>query len=101
MPTVTNDPAQRSAGRTNVVVIVLDDVGFGMLGCYGSGIRTPNIDRLAMTGARFNSFHATAMCTPTRASLLTGRNHHSVGMGYISEFPSDLPGYNCRIPESA
>ena len=73
-------------GRPNVVVVLLDDVGFAQLGCYGSDIQTPNIDRLAHDGLRYNNFTVTALCSPTRASLLTGRNHHSVGMANIAEF---------------
>ncbi|GAA4991053.1 arylsulfatase [Yinghuangia aomiensis] len=89
------------AGAPNVVVIVLDDVGFAQLGCFGGGIDTPNIDALAMGGLRFNRFHVTAVCSPTRACLMTGRNHHAVGMGMISEMPLGFPGYNARIPKSA
>src|SRR5207253_8064800 len=63
----------------NMVVIVLDDLGFAHLGCYGSDLETPNIDRLAARGVRFTNFHTTAVCSPTRACLLTGRNHHRVG----------------------
>ncbi|MEQ8718574.1 MAG: arylsulfatase [Acidimicrobiales bacterium] len=75
----------------NVVVIVLDDVGFAQLGCYGSDISTPHIDGLAASGLRYTNFHVTPLCSPTRACILTGRNHHSVGMGMISGFPSGFP----------
>lgn len=78
----------------NVVLIVLDDLGFSQLGCYGSDISTPNIDKLAEDGAQYNNFHTTAMCSPTRASLLTGRNPHSTGVSFVSEFDSGFP--NCR-----
>ncbi|MEZ5253955.1 MAG: arylsulfatase [Microthrixaceae bacterium] len=88
-------------GAPNVVVIVLDDVGFGQLGCFGSDIDTPNIDALAGEGLRYNRFHVTALCSPTRAALLTGRNHHSVGMGFLSDVPIGFPGYDGRIPSSA
>lgn len=88
-------------GAPNVVVIVLDDLGFAQLGCFGSDIATPHIDRLAGEGLRYNNFHVTAMCSPTRACLLTGRNHHAVGMGYLSNFPMGFPGYTTRIPKSA
>ncbi|MFM8531137.1 MAG: arylsulfatase, partial [Ilumatobacteraceae bacterium] len=88
-------------GAPNVVVIVLDDVGFGQLGCYGSPIRTPNIDRLAATGVRFDRFHVTSICSSTRAALLTGRNHHAVGVGATQETSFALPGYSGRIPPSA
>jgi arylsulfatase A-like enzyme len=83
---------------------VLDDVGFGQLGCYGglgARVETPNIDRLAASGIRYNNFHTTALCSPTRACLLTGRNHHSVGMGSITECATGYPGYNGRIPHEA
>jgi arylsulfatase A-like enzyme len=87
--------------RPNVVVIVLDDVGFGQLGCFGSTIETPAIDRLANEGLRFNRFHVTAMCSPTRAAFFTGRNAHRVGMGFVADVPLDYPGYTGRIPRSA
>ena len=74
--------------RPNVVMIVLDDLGFAQLGCYGSDIRTPAIDRLARNGLRYNRFHVTGLCSPTRAALLTGRNHHSVGMGFLADIPT-------------
>ena len=82
-------------------MIVLDDTGFGHLGCYGSDIATPHIDGLAGRGVRYNRFHVTALCSPTRASLLTGRNHHAVGVGFLVDLPMAYPGYNCRIPPSA
>ena len=68
----------------NVLLVLLDDTGFGNLGCFGSTIETPNMDRLAENGLRYSNFHVTPLCSPTRASLLTGRNHHSVGMGAIA-----------------
>ena len=85
----------------NVLVIVLDDLGFAQLGCYGSDIHTPNLDRLAAGGLRFTNFHTTAICSPTRACLLTGRNHHRVGMGLVPDLPINFPGYTGRIPDSA
>jgi arylsulfatase len=88
-------------GAPNVVVIVLDDLGFGQLGCFGSDIATPHIDRLAAGGLRYSSFHVTSLCSPTRASLLTGRNHHAVGMGFLTDIPIGFPGYNGRIPLDA
>ncbi len=96
-PSVAKPPA----GAPNVVVIVLDDLGFGQLGCFGSDIDTPNIDRLAAGGLRYNRFHVTALCSPTRASLLTGRNHHAVGMGFLADIPLAFPGYTARIPKTA
>jgi arylsulfatase A-like enzyme len=89
------------AGAPNVVVIVLDDVGFAQLGCFGSAIATPNIDKLAAAGLRYNRFHVTSICSSTRAALLTGRNHHAVGMGMTMETPLGFPGYTGRIPKSA
>ena len=85
----------------NVVMIVLDDLGFAQLGCYGAEIATPNIDLLANDGLRYNSFHVTSLCGPTRASLMTGRNHHAVGMGIGPEVPMEFAGYTGRIPKSA
>jgi len=81
-----------AAGKPNVVVVLLDDLGFGSLGCFGSEIATPTINALASEGVRFTNFHATALCSPTRASLLTGRNHHAVGMGYLSHVDDGYPG---------
>jgi arylsulfatase len=75
----------------NIVLMLFDDTGFGHFGCYGSPIETPNIDRLANGGIRFTNFHTTALCSPTRACLLTGRNHHSVGMRTISNFDAGYP----------
>jgi arylsulfatase len=83
-------------------MMVLDDVGFSDFGCYGSEIATPNVDRLANAGLRYNNFHTTPLCAPTRACLLTGRNHHNVGMGFLSsDYPTDGPGYTGRIPKEA
>ena len=82
----TQQPPRQS--KPNVIFIVLDDVGFADLGCYGSEISTPNIDRLAAGGLRYNNFHTTALCSPSRAALLTGRNHHTVGMRAISNMIS-------------
>jgi arylsulfatase len=95
------EPLKAPEGSPNVIFIILDDVGFSQLGCYGSSIETPNMDRLAAGGLRYNNFHTTALCSPTRSCLLTGRNHHSVGMGMITEMASGYPGYNGRIPKSA
>lgn len=92
--------ARASAGAPNVVLIVLDDVGFAQLGCFGSDIDTPRFDRLAAEGLRYRSFHTTAMCSPTRACLLSGRNHHTCAMGGITDLCMGFPGYNGRIPKS-
>jgi len=89
------------SGAPNVVVIVLDDTGFAQLGSFGSDVATPAFDRLATGGLRYNRFHVTALCSPTRASLLTGRNHHAVGMGFLADIPLAFPGYTGRIPPSA
>lgn len=89
------------AGAPNVVLVVLDDLGFAQLGCFGSDIATPAIDGTAAAGIRCNRFHVTALCSPTRACLLTGRNHHAVGMGFLTDIPIGLPGYTARIPRSA
>lgn len=89
------------AGRTHVLLVLLDDVGFADFGCYGSEIATPNIDRLAETGLRYTGFHTTAMCSTTRASMHTGRNHHAVGMGCLSNFDSGFPGYRGKIAHDA
>ena len=94
-------PLPYRPGAPNVVMIVLDDLGFAQLGCYGSDIDTPNIDRLAARGLRFSGFHTTAICSPTRACLLTGRNHHRVGMGMLPDIPLPYPGYTGRFPRSA
>jgi arylsulfatase A-like enzyme len=93
-------PATKRArpGAPNVLFIVLDDTGFGQLGCYGSPIHTPNIDRLAMNGLRYSNMQTTALCSPTRSCLLTGRNHHSNNMACITEAATGFPGYNGIIP---
>ena len=87
-------------GAPNVLIVLLDDVGFAQLGCFGSDIDTPTFDRLAAGGLRFTNFHTTALCSPTRACVLTGRNHHSAGMGRIIELATGFPGYDARIPRS-
>ena len=99
----TSRPAKRpfQRGAPNVIVIVLDDIGFAQLGCYGSDIATPAIDGLAETGIRLTNFHTTAVCSPTRACLLTGRNHHRVGVGMLPDLPMNFPGYTARIPDEA
>ncbi|SFM35084.1 arylsulfatase [Shimia aestuarii] len=89
------------AGSPNILVVLFDDVGFSDFGCYGSSIRTPVIDRLASNGLRYTGFHTTAMCSTTRAAMLTGRNHHSVGMGCLANFDSGYPGYRGKISREA
>ncbi len=85
-------------GAPNVIVVVLDDVGFAQLGCYGSDIETPRIDALAADGLRLSNFHTTALCSPTRACLNTGRNHHRSGMGRVADLATGFPGYWGRPP---
>ena len=87
-------------GAPNVVVVLLDDVGYAQLGAYGSDIATPTFDRLASRGRRYANFHTTALCSPTRDCLLTGRNHHTVGMGSITETATSAPGYTSIRPKS-
>jgi arylsulfatase len=101
--TVPKQPDEPSApkGAPNIVIIVLDDVGFADLGCYGSEIATPCMDRLARNGVRYSNFHVTSMCSPTRACLLTGRNAHAVGMGIIAEWSSGYPGYQGQVAAQA
>lgn len=95
-------PADRTPrGAPNIVIVVLDDTGFSHLGCYGSTIATPNMDQLAHGGLRFSNFHTTALCSPTRACLLTGRNHHAVGMRAISNFDTGFPNMRGALPRSA
>jgi arylsulfatase len=86
-------------GAPNVVVVLLDDVGYAQFGCYGSDIRTPTFDRLAAGGRRYANYHTTALCSPTRACLLTGRNHHTNGMARVVELAAGFPGYNSHIPK--
>jgi arylsulfatase A-like enzyme len=85
------------AGAPNVVVILVDDVGFADVGCFGSEISTPNLDRLAVEGVRFANFHVNPMCSPTRASLLTGLNSHNVGVGHVSQDDPGFPGYSGEL----
>ena len=97
-------PPAPPADSPNVVFIVLDDVGYAQLGCYGGladRIRTPHLDALAAGGLRYRNFHTTALCGPTRAALLTGMNHHSVGMGTIASRATGFPGYHARIPRES
>ena len=91
-------PVRAGKGKPNVLFVVLDDTGFGNLGCYGSPIATPNFDALAANGLRFNNMHTTALCSPSRSCIVTGRNHHSNGMACITEFATGYPGYNGVIP---
>ncbi len=94
-------PVLPAAGSPNVLVILLDDTGFSHLSCFGSVVQTPNFDRLAAEGLRYTNFHTTALCSPTRACLLTGRNHHSVGMRALSNFDDGFENMRGRIAASA
>jgi len=95
------DPVLPGEGTPNIIVVLLDDTGFAHLGCYGGLIDTPNFDRLAERGLRYTNFHTTALCSPTRACLLTGRNHHSVGMRALANFDTGYPNMRGRIARSA
>jgi arylsulfatase len=88
-------------GAPNVLLIMTDDVGFGAPSTFGGVIPTPNLDRIAKMGLRYTNFHSTALCSPTRAALITGRNHHSVGFGVVSEQTTGFPGYNSIIPKTS
>jgi arylsulfatase len=92
------EPLRAKPGSPNVLFIVLDDTGFGQLGCYGSPINTPNLNRLAENGLLYNNMHTTALCSPSRSCILTGRNHHSNGMSCITEGAEGYPGSNGVIP---
>jgi arylsulfatase len=88
-------------GAPNILLILTDDVGFGASSVFGGPIQTPTFQRLADSGLRYNMFHTTALCSPTRAALITGRNHHSVASGVITEMATGYPGYNSLVPKSA
>jgi arylsulfatase A-like enzyme len=89
------------AGAPNIMIILLDDVGFGQLGCNGGLIATPNLDKIAANGLNYTNFHTTALCSPSRAALMAGRNHHSVGLGSHALTAMGFPGYNGMIPPTA
>ncbi|HZE04503.1 MAG TPA: arylsulfatase, partial [Solirubrobacteraceae bacterium] len=84
----------------NVLIVLIDDAGFGQPETFGGAIRTPNLTRVQQAGVTYNRFHVTALCSPTRAALLTGRNHHRVGFGSIAEYPGPFPGYTAARPKS-
>jgi arylsulfatase A-like enzyme len=90
---------QPPQGAPNVLLVLIDDAGFGNPGTFGGPVDTPNFTRLAEDGLRYNRFHVTALCSPTRAALLTGRNHHAVGFGSIGELSSGFPGYTAFVPK--
>jgi arylsulfatase len=87
-------------GAPNVLIILIDDAGFGSSSAFGGPCQTPNAERLAAGGLKYLRFHTTALCSPTRQALLTGRNHHTVGMGCITEMASGSPGYNSVLPNT-
>ncbi len=91
-------PTRARDGAPNVLFVVLDDVGYGQLSCFGGLVETPNIDRVAASGLRYANMHTTALCSPTRACILTGRNHHSSGVACIMELATGYPGYDGRMP---
>ncbi|MHC4643058.1 MAG: arylsulfatase [Planctomycetota bacterium] len=93
-------PPKPPAGTPNVVILLLDDTGFGHLTSFGGLCETPNIDKLADDGLRYNNFHTTALCSPSRASIMAGRNHHRIGLGSHSLTAMGFPGYNAFAPES-
>jgi Sulfatase len=88
-------------GAPNVLLIMTDDQGYGVSGTFGGVIPTPGMDRVAAAGLRYTQFHSTALCSPTRAALITGRNHHSVGFGVIGELSTGFPGYDSVIGEDS
>jgi arylsulfatase A-like enzyme len=94
-------PVEAPAGAPNILLIMTDDTGFGASGTFGGPIPTPNLDRLAGGGLKYNEFHTTAICSPSRAALLTGRNHHAVGYGMLADGATGYPGYSTIIPRSA
>ena len=88
------------AGAPNVVIVLIDDMGFGVPSSFGGPVPMPTLDRLAENGLRYNNFHTTAICSPTRAALKSGRNHHTVNMGFITELATAMPGSTGQIPSS-
>src|SRR5215203_5865631 len=93
-------PLRPPGGAPNVLIMLLDDVGFGASSVFGGPCQTPTAERLAAGGLKYTRFHTTAICAPTRAALLTGRNHHSVGMGVITELATSAPGYSSIRPNT-
>lgn len=91
-------PVRALPDAPNVLMIVLDDTGYGQLGCYGSPIETPSLDALAAGGLLYSNMHTTALCSPSRSCVVTGRNHHANGMASITELATGYPGYNGQIP---
>src|SRR5215217_1463090 len=94
------EPLRPPAGAPNVLVVLIDDCGFGASSAFGGPVNTPTAERLATNGLKYNRFHTTALCSPTRAALLSGRNHHTVGMGGVTEIATSAPGYNSLRPNT-
>ncbi len=94
------EPLRPPEGAPNVLIVLLDDVGFGASSAFGGPVHTPTAERLAESGLKYNRFHTTALCSPTRQALLTGRNHHTVGMGSITELATSAPGYSSMRPNT-
>ncbi|SNS79503.1 arylsulfatase [Sphingomonas laterariae] len=99
-PATFPQPVQPPKGAPNIVLILLDDVGFGQFSTFGGGVPSPTMDRLAADGLRYNHFHTTALCSPTRAALITGRNHHSTSFAGITELATGYDGYCCILPRN-
>src|SRR3954447_22478317 len=92
------EPLRPPGGAPNILIVLLDDTGFGAASAFGGPIDTPTAERLAAGGLKYNRFHTTALCSPSRQAMLTGRNHHSVGMGGVTEIATSAPGYNSIRP---
>jgi arylsulfatase len=95
------EPVRPPEGAPNVIIFLLDDVGFAQVGSFGGLIKTPDIDRLAQNGLRYNNFHTTALYSPSRATLMAGRFPHSIGLGSHALTAMGFPGYNAMVPETA
>src|SRR5258705_6365913 len=95
------EPVKAPPDAPNILLVLIDDAGFGNPSTFGGPIATPTLDKLAAEGLRYNRFHVTALCSPTRAALLSGRNHHAVGFGSICELVGGWPGYSTNWPTSA
>ena len=95
------EPRRLPPDAPNILIVLIDDAGPGLPSTFGGEVHTPTMDRVAMGGISLNRFHTTAMCSPTRASILTGRNHHRVGSGQIAELANDWDGYSGHIPKSS
>jgi arylsulfatase A-like enzyme len=93
-------PLRPPTGAPNVLIVLLDDAGFAASSAFGGVINTPTAERLARNGLRYNRFHTTALCSPTRAAMLSGRNHHTVGMGGVTDIATSAPGYNSMRPNT-